>query len=100
MSIQPLRATAETAAECSAAVESSTLGQPFPFGNRPLIVIRTNNDLSGYGRLQAKLLSLSRNSRQIVAENSSDMVIIDEPELVTNSIREAVEAVRKGSKLK
>jgi pimeloyl-ACP methyl ester carboxylesterase len=100
MSIHPARPTPETAAECSATVENATKDQAFPFGDKPLIVIRTAEDLPAYERLQTKLLRLSRNSKQIVAENSSHMIIIDEPELVTNSIREVVEAVRNGSKLK
>jgi pimeloyl-ACP methyl ester carboxylesterase len=100
MSIHPARPTPETAAECSATVENATKDQAFPFADKPLIVIRTTEDLPNYERLQARLLRLSRNSKQIVAGNSSHMIIIDEPELVTNSVREVVEAIRNGSKLK
>lgn len=100
MSTHPVRPTAETAAECSAVVESETRGEPFPLGDRPLIVIRTSNELPGYGHLQAKLLLLSRNSKQVVAQNSSHMVIIDEPEVVVSGIRKVVEAVRNGTRLK
>jgi hypothetical protein len=95
MSIHPLRPTADTAAECFTAVENATRGQPYPFGNRPLIVIRTNNDLRAYERLQARLLLLSRNSKQITAENSSHMVIIDEPEVITSNVQKMVNAVRE-----
>ena len=76
MSIHPLRPTAEMAAECSATVESTAKGQAYPFGNRLLIVIRTSNDLPAYEKLQEKLLALSHNSKQVVAEKSSHMVII------------------------
>lgn len=100
MSNHPLRPTTQMAEECSAAVESATQNQPLPFGGRPLIIIRTNNDLPGYGKLQAKLVRLSRNSKSVIAEKSSHMVIIDEPELVISSIREVVQAARNGTKLK
>ena len=110
MSIDPLRPTPEAAAECSAALEDGASNQLFPsqlspnqlfpLGDRPLVVIRTNNELPGYGELQAKLLSLSQNSKQVVAENSTHMVIVDQPEVVTNSIRRVVDAVRTGSWLK
>jgi pimeloyl-ACP methyl ester carboxylesterase len=98
MSLHSWRPTAETAADCSAAVERAVQDQPFPFGDRPLIVIRTNNDAPAYGRLQEKLLRLSRNSTQVIAENSSHMIIIDEPQVVTTSIREVVQAIRNGTK--
>ncbi len=100
MSIHPLRPTAETAAECLAAVDSATQSQTHSLGDRPLIVIRTNNDLPAYERLQAKLLLLSRNSKQIVAGESSHMVIIDEPKLIITSIREVVGAIRNSAKSK
>ncbi|HWF05349.1 MAG TPA: alpha/beta hydrolase, partial [Candidatus Angelobacter sp.] len=96
MSIHPLRPTEETAAECFAFIESKTGSQPYPLGSRPLIVIRTNNDLPAYERLQTKLLLLSRNSRQIQAARSSHMVIIDEPDVVIESIRKVVDEVKKG----
>ena len=99
MSIHPLQPTMEMAAECSVAVESTAKGQAYPFDNRPLIVIRTNNDLPAYEKLQAKLLALSHNSKQVVAGKSSHMVIIDEPEVVTAGIRRVADAVRNGTKL-
>ena len=99
MSIHPLRPTAEMATECSATVESATKDQAYPFDHRPLIIIRTNDDRSAYAKLQAKLLALSHNSKQVTAEKSSHMVIIDEPEMVTAGIREVVNAVRNGTKL-
>jgi len=100
MSSDPLRPTAESAADCSAVLEDGAPTQSFPLGNRPLVVIRTSNELPGYEQLQAKLLSLSRNSKQVLAEDSTHMVIIDRPDVVTNSIRRVVEAIRADSRLK
>lgn len=100
MSAHPVRPTAEAAAECIAVIETVTKGVQYPLGNTPLVVISTLNDSPNYGKLQAKLLSLSHDSRQIVAENSSHMVIIDEPEVIVSAIHEVVQAVRKHASLK
>ena len=99
MSISPLRPSVEMAAECFATVDDATRSRAHPLGDRPLIVVRTNNDAIGYEGLQMKLLTLSRDSKQMLAAHSSHMVIIDEPEVVTNGIREVVEAVKNGTKL-
>ena len=39
---------------------------------------------------------LSHNSQQLIAENSTHMVIIDQPEVVVRAIAKVVEAVRNG----
>ena len=100
MSINPLRPTAEMASECFAAVDRATGDELFPFAHRPLIVIRTANDLPAYEQLQEALLRLSRNSKLILAANSSHMVIIDEPGVVTRAIREVINAVNNRASLK
>jgi pimeloyl-ACP methyl ester carboxylesterase len=100
VSNHPLRPAAETAAECSAAIELATKGQPYPFRDRPVIVIRTIEDQPAYESLQASLLRLSRNSKQVVAQHSSHAVIIDEPDLVTTCIRTVFEAAKTKTKLR
>jgi pimeloyl-ACP methyl ester carboxylesterase len=67
----------------------------FPLGNKPLVVISTNYDSPRYAELQKKLLMLSHNSEQLIAENSTHMVIIDQPEVVVRAIEQVVEAVRR-----
>lgn len=64
--------------------------------DQPLIVIRTNNETPGYAELQAKLLALSSNSSQILAGNSSHMIIVDEPQIIVASIRKVVDSIRSG----
>jgi pimeloyl-ACP methyl ester carboxylesterase len=64
----------------------------YPLGNRPLVVISTGNQTPGYAELQARLLALSHNSRKVKAE-SFHSVEIDQPEIVTEAIRQVVEAV-------
>jgi pimeloyl-ACP methyl ester carboxylesterase len=65
----------------------------FPFGDRPLTVISTGNQTSGYAELQSSLLALSRNSKQVMA-NSFHAVEIDQPETVVNAIRQVLDALR------
>jgi hypothetical protein len=89
MSKNPERPGAETVSECSTALGQATLG------DKPLVVVRTNNDTPGYEELQAKLLALSRNSRQVVAESSSHMVIVDEPQIIVSSVRKMVDSQKR-----
>jgi pimeloyl-ACP methyl ester carboxylesterase len=96
---QPALPTAETAEDCASQL-ASAVRDPHPLGNRPLVVISTGNDSPGYAALQMKLLSLSVNSKQMMAERSFHSVEIDEPEVVIRGIRDAVEAVRAIKKLK
>ena len=89
------RPTPEMAARCFSEVASETKSS-FPLGNKPLVVISTNYDSRRYAELQHKLLMLSHNSQQLIAENSTHMVIIDQPEVVVRAIGKVVEAVRNG----
>jgi pimeloyl-ACP methyl ester carboxylesterase len=90
---QPALPTAETAEDCVAQLASGTQN-PHALGDRPLVVISTGNDSAGYAELQRKLLALSTNSKQLMAEKSFHSVEIDEPEVVIRGIRDVVEAVR------
>jgi len=49
--------------------------------------------------LQTKLLSLSRNSKQVIAEESGHFIIIDRPDVVVDAISQVVQSVRKNAKL-
>jgi pimeloyl-ACP methyl ester carboxylesterase len=50
-------------------------------------------------RMQLDLLSLSRNSKQIIATTSGHHVQLDDPELVIDAIRQLVDSVRRRAKL-
>ncbi|HEV2665986.1 MAG TPA: hypothetical protein VG324_13795 [Blastocatellia bacterium] len=50
-------------------------------------------------RLQADLLTLSSNSKQIVAKKSGHHIQLDEPDLVIDAIQQVVKASRTGNKL-
>jgi pimeloyl-ACP methyl ester carboxylesterase len=86
-------------------------GREYPLGDLPIIVLTRGkseypNDETGMQldrerkRMQADLLNLSRNSRQIIAQSSGHHIQLDDPQLVTNSIHRVVDAVRLGTKLK
>jgi pimeloyl-ACP methyl ester carboxylesterase len=52
-----------------------------------------------YEELQTKLLSLSGNSKRLVAENSGHFIIIDRPDVVIDAISQVVQSVRANTKL-
>jgi pimeloyl-ACP methyl ester carboxylesterase len=90
----PARPTGDTAAECNEVVDGVTPAQPYPLGMKPLVVISTHNGSPAYQKLQTKLLALSRDSKQVVAEHSTHMVIVDAPETIVAAIGEVVTAIR------
>jgi hypothetical protein len=72
----------------------------YPLGDISLIVLTRGKDQSeGHGRLQADLVRLSRNSKQIIAKNSGHHIQLDEPETVTDAVHQVVEAIRRRTKL-
>jgi pimeloyl-ACP methyl ester carboxylesterase len=81
---------AEAADDCESRLEAA--GSDQPLGSLPLAVISTGNTTPGYGELQAKLVALSRNSRQIFAD-SFHAVEIDRPDVVAKAIRDIVEGI-------
>jgi hypothetical protein len=85
--------------ECASDVEGATRSQASPLGGKPLIVLSTTNSMPIYTDLQRQLLSLSSNSKQVVAEKSSHFIMIDRPELVIGAIHDVVVAARNHSQL-
>lgn len=93
VSLRPALPTFETAEKCSAEVDAEEQ-RPDPLGNLPLAVVSTANDSPNYPKLQARLLKLSHNSRQLIATKSFHSVEIDQPDVVVSAIRQVVDAVR------
>ncbi len=85
--------------ECSSDVEATSRNKAAPFSDKPLIVLRTANSMPGYEDLQKALLSLSTNSKAVVAENSGHYIMVDRPDLVITAIRKVVEAAQHHTKL-
>ncbi len=72
----------------------------YPLGDMPLIVLTRGKDKrEGHTRLQTDLVRLSRNSKQVIAQNSGHHIQLDEPEFVADAVRQVVEAVRRNRRL-
>jgi pimeloyl-ACP methyl ester carboxylesterase len=91
----------ESAKERSAATVS--------LGDKPLVVLsagarefpgfsqeQSDQINEGWTESQVDLTRVSRNSEQIIAEDSSHNIQYDDPELVIDAIRQVMEAVRNG----
>jgi pimeloyl-ACP methyl ester carboxylesterase len=88
---------------------------PYQLGNKPLAILITKPGIGNpppgvaadeWQRVMAEkrlqkveLTNLSQNAKLVVAEKSGHHIQLDEPQLVTNSIRQVVEAVRQHTKL-
>jgi pimeloyl-ACP methyl ester carboxylesterase len=93
LAIHSFRPTPELAAQYFAELKKAET-QVFPLRDKPVAVVSTAYDSPEYKRLQDALLALSRNSKQFMAENSTHMVTIDQPETVTLAIAWVVNQVR------
>lgn len=91
-----VRPTPEMAAVCFDEVDRAEKKTAFPFGDKPVAVVSTSYDSAAYRKLQQRLLMLSSNHVQVVAENSTHMVIIDQPEAVVEAIRKVAGMVKPG----
>jgi len=98
-SMNPDLPTGETTKRCVAMAEAASDGRPYPLGSMPLMVIRTENDAAGYAELERHLLSLSRDSREMVAKGSFHSIEISRPDVAIEGIREVIDAVRNHARL-
>jgi pimeloyl-ACP methyl ester carboxylesterase len=81
--------------QCSSEAEALTKKYPQRLGDKPLVNVSTDEFRDAdYVKLQADLLTPSRNSKEIVAQNSTHFVIIDRPDVVVDAIRQAVQPIR------
>jgi pimeloyl-ACP methyl ester carboxylesterase len=95
-----LQANHEMMPECVAKADATTKEHSHPLGDKPLVDVSTDEHRNpDYVKLQAELLSLSQNSREIIAEKSGHFVIIDRPDVVIDAIRQVVQSVRNNAKL-
>jgi pimeloyl-ACP methyl ester carboxylesterase len=95
LSENPIQPDYEMAQDCFSDLARVTGKSPFPLGDLPLAVISTDNETPGYGKLQADLMALSHRSEHVIAWNSTHMVLIDEPEVITGSILKMATAARE-----
>jgi len=82
--------------KCSSEADALRKEHPQLLGDKPLVNVCTDeiHENADYVRLQADLLRLSKNSKEIVAQNSTHFVIIDRPDVVVDAIKQAVQSVR------
>jgi pimeloyl-ACP methyl ester carboxylesterase len=85
---------------CIEEADAMFKGENHPLGDKPLVDVSTDQHRSlDYVNFQGRLLSLSQNSKEMVAENSSHLVIIDRPDVVIDAISRVVRSVRSNSRL-
>jgi pimeloyl-ACP methyl ester carboxylesterase len=96
--------------DCIEQADAIIKDQNHPLGNTPLVDVSAGDTPAippqaaekwreKYAELQAKLLSLSANSKELVAEHSGHFVIIDRADVIVYAIRQVVQAVRNNTKL-
>ena len=73
-------------------VSASELATP---PNANLSAEEKQRTMAVWAELQAELVTLSSNAKQVIAEGAGHYIHIDQPELVINAIREMVEAARR-----
>jgi pimeloyl-ACP methyl ester carboxylesterase len=88
-------------AEELAALLARWTGTDYPLGDLPVVVLsRGRGDFDDreaeeeHRRNQAELVRLSRSARQVVAQRSGHEILLDEPELVVQAIRDVIAARR------
>jgi pimeloyl-ACP methyl ester carboxylesterase len=97
------QANMEIMSQCVAAADAIAKEHSHPFGDKPLVDVSRVPDESGsfgrsYAKLQADLLSLSQNSKQMIAEKSGHFIIIDRPDVVVDAIGQVVQSLRNRTK--
>jgi pimeloyl-ACP methyl ester carboxylesterase len=95
LSENPIRPGYQMAEDCFSDLATVTGKSRFPLGDMPLTVISTGNETPGYLKLQTELMALSHRSEHVIAWNSTHMVLIDEPEVVTGVILKMATAARE-----
>jgi pimeloyl-ACP methyl ester carboxylesterase len=96
-----LRASMEMMPQCIAEADAIAKEHSHPLSDKPLVDVSTDmgNQVPNYAKLQTELLSLSRNSKQVIADKSGHFIIIDRPDVVIDAISQAVQSVRNNAKL-
>jgi len=95
-----LQSNHETSMQCVARADAFSKAHPRPLGERPLVDV-SNEEMRSpdYVRLQSQLLSLSQNSKELIAEKNGHFVIIDRPDVVIDAISRVVQSVHNNAKL-
>lgn len=92
-----IQANHEIVPGCFAEANLIAKEQSQPLRDKPLVDVDTNQTAGA--ELQKQLLALSRNSKEMTADNSEHFVIIDRPDVVIEAIRQAVRSARSKTPL-
>jgi pimeloyl-ACP methyl ester carboxylesterase len=93
-----LQSNHEMMPQCVAEADAIAREHSHALGDKPLVDI-TTVDSARATELQIKLLSLSQNSKQVIAEKSGHFIIIDRPDVVVDAVSQVVRSVRNNAKL-
>jgi pimeloyl-ACP methyl ester carboxylesterase len=95
-----MQSNGETSMQCAVQADALAKERSHPLGNKPIVDVSTDEARSPNDvKLQTDLLSLSQNSKEMIAEKSGHFVIIDRPDVVIDAIRQVVQSVRNNAKL-
>jgi pimeloyl-ACP methyl ester carboxylesterase len=95
-----LRTSFEISPKCSAEADAIAREHIHALGDKPLVDVSADAfRFPDYVKLQTDLLSLSQNSKEIVAEKSGHFIIVDRPDVVIDAISQVVQSIRQNTKL-
>lgn len=92
-----LQANHDIVPDCFAEADAIDKEQSQPMRDKPLVDVDT--DQSAGAELQKQLLALSRNSKEMTADNSGHFIIVDRPDVVIDAIGQVVRSVRSKTPL-
>jgi hypothetical protein len=92
-----LQTNAELIPGCFEDADAIVKGHSQPLGDKPVMDVDT--PLTAGAEVQRRLLSLSRNSKEMTPEGSGHFVIIDRPDIVVDAINQAVRSARSRTPL-
>jgi pimeloyl-ACP methyl ester carboxylesterase len=92
-----LQANHEMMPQCFTDADAIVAKPDHPLGDKPVADVDTPG--SAGAEIQKTLLSLSTNSKELVADKSGHFVIIDRPDVVNNAIDQVIRSVRNKTPL-
>ncbi len=92
-----LQANAEIVSECISEADVLVKGHSHPLGGKPPVDVDASQTLST--ELQTQLLSLSQNSKEMVADKSGHFAMIDRLDVVVDAVSQVLRSARNKTPL-
>jgi hypothetical protein len=92
-----LQANAEIVSECISEADVLVKGHSHPLGGKPPVDVDASQTLST--ELQTQLLSLSQNSKEMVADKSGHFAMIDRLDVVVDAVSQVLRSARNETPL-